>query len=75
MNRHRRPGRHARENSTDLELGTVRFCPRCDEEWPFDNEFWRVSARRDRPGQAITCRACVREDRRVCADRRKRRAA
>lgn len=27
---------------TDSELGIVRRCPGCDEEWPFDAEFWHL---------------------------------
>lgn len=26
----------------DDELGLVRTCPRCLEEWPFDAEFWHM---------------------------------
>lgn len=34
----------------DDELGPVRMCPRCGEEWPDDEEFWLDD-------RAI-CRAC-----------------
>ena len=52
---------------TDPELGTVRRCARCREEWPLDETFWyaRKTPRKDR-GPAgnewyTYCRACENE--------------
>ncbi len=50
----------------DPELGPVRWCRRCDEAWPFDEEFWYLE-----PGRpnAVHCRACKAEDARRFAVR------
>lgn len=37
----------------DPELGVVRRCPGCAEEWPEDEDFWR-------PRKPL-CRACLYE--------------
>lgn len=37
----------------DPELGVVRLCGRCEEEWPDDDEFWL--------GGVEMCRACYAE--------------
>ena len=39
----------------DPELGTVRLCRGCGEEWPVDGEFWFF----DRDGRVLgRCKAC-----------------
>ena len=59
----------------DPELGTLRYCRRCDEWWPMDAEFWVIEVRPAgmrntsrgheyrlrRDVQGYTCRACRRE--------------
>lgn len=40
----------------DEELGLVRLCRGCDEEWPKDKEFWYM--RPDGVNVASLCRAC-----------------
>lgn len=50
---------------TDPETGSERYCPRCDEWWPFDEEFWVSIA------TGAHCRACKRRaDRLYAAERR-----
>jgi hypothetical protein len=39
----------------DPVLGPIRFCDKCNEWWPDDNEFW--------PADRIGCRACKAEGR------------
>lgn len=42
-------------NREDPELGRVRLCRKCSEEWPLDTEFWYF----DRRGYVMGyCRAC-----------------
>lgn len=49
----------------DAELGAVRYCPRCDEEWPLDAEFWHWrKASREGRGPIALCRCCLQENRR-----------
>lgn len=48
----------------DPELGTVRLCPRCDEWWPLDVEFW-YRQRRNADGFGPWCKACVEDGKRV----------
>ena len=49
----------------DEELGTVRLCTRCEEEWPKDAEFWYFSA----DGKVLGhCRACWAERKRMAKD-------
>lgn len=38
----------------DPELGRVRYCSRCREWWPRDEEFWYF----DQRGILSYCRAC-----------------
>ena len=46
----------------DQELGRVRLCRTCGEEWPLDKEFFYL----DRRGKALPpCRACWAERRRA----------
>lgn len=37
------------------ELGTERYCRRCHEWWPEDDEFWNGVG-----GRYVKCRACAR---------------
>jgi hypothetical protein len=42
----------------DPELGVVRLCGACGEEWPFDSEFWHITdGRLDKrwPRRCIAC--------------------
>jgi hypothetical protein len=45
----------------DPELGRVRLCGRCQEEWPRDREFWFFKANGNVLGY---CKACWSERRR-----------
>ena len=45
----------------DPELGLVRLCGRCQEEWPRDREFWFFKADGNVLGY---CKACWSERRR-----------
>lgn len=46
----------------DDELGTVRLCTRCREEWPKDAEFYYFTA----GGKVLGhCKACWAEQRRI----------
>ena len=59
----------------DPELGTLRYCRRCDEWWPMDAEFWVIQVRPvgmpntsrghrytlKSPVTGYACRACRRE--------------
>lgn len=43
----------------DPELGTVRWCDRCNEWWPKDDEFWYFGKSGQRAGQILNpCIAC-----------------
>lgn len=42
----------------DPELGTVRRCTRCGEEWPLDEEFYYYQVRHGRRVSSAWCRAC-----------------
>lgn len=44
----------------DPELGPTRRCPRCEEYWPLDAEFW-VRDRGRADGFGPYCRACTAE--------------
>ncbi len=46
----------------DPELGAVRLCNRCGEEWPRDGEFWYFDAKGKVMGH---CKACWSERRRI----------
>ena len=37
----------------DPDLGTLRYCARCDEWWPDDAEFWYISRHRR---ECLACR-------------------
>jgi len=70
---------------TDPDLGTVRYCRRCDDWWPMDAEFFAVQVRpvgmrntsRGRsyalrtPCTVYTCLACRREQQRIYARERR----
>lgn len=71
--------------ATDDDLGTVRYCRRCDEWWPQDAEFWVIQVRHagivntSRGRQYVlrsdvtsyTCRACRREQQTRYANERR----
>lgn len=40
------------------DLGIVRLCRRCGEEWPVDDEFWFFQERRGRRRVLGHCKAC-----------------
>ena len=42
----------------DPELGTVRRCTRCEEEWPLDEEFFYFQVRHGRRVPSAWCIAC-----------------
>ena len=42
------------------DIGVTRYCPRCDEWWPLDAEFWYVIAPRKRaPWREYRCKGCT----------------
>ncbi len=47
----------AAERDTE-DLGWVRLCRRCNEEWPIDEEFWYFQNKRGRRVVMGHCRAC-----------------
>ena len=42
----------------DPELGTLRRCSRCGEEWPQDEEFFYFQVRRGKRVCSSWCKAC-----------------
>jgi hypothetical protein len=42
----------------DPELGLVRMCPECRDEWPFDGEFWHIRDGKLDGNRPARCRAC-----------------
>lgn len=57
----------------DAELGIVRLCPRCNEWWPLDLEFWFSNAGTE-DGFGPCCKACY-EEWRYAKRREQRRVA
>lgn len=45
----------------DPELGRVRLCGSCHEEWPFDGEFWHMRDGDLNPAWPARCIACCAE--------------
>jgi hypothetical protein len=45
----------------DEELGLQKHCPRCDDWWPADAEFFYSHKRRGRVELDTWCRACWQE--------------
>ena len=44
----------------DPELGPVKWCPRCEDHWPYDAEFWFFEQRRG--GSVVArCKGCWQE--------------
>lgn len=56
----------------DPELGPVRLCPGCGEEWPFDDTFWHIDGDGLAKAWPSRCRACCLE---YFAERRRIRQA
>lgn len=52
----------------DPELGLVRLCGSCGEEWPFDAEFWHMRDGKLHPAWLPRCIACCQE---YAAERRR----
>jgi hypothetical protein len=40
------------------DLGIVRLCRKCEEEWPVDDEFWFFQVRRGKRHVMGYCKAC-----------------
>jgi hypothetical protein len=53
----------------DPELGTVRVCPKCLEEWPLDAEFWHMRGAELSPAWPSWCIACCAESGSRCGRR------
>lgn len=45
----------------DPELGRVRHCTGCGEDWPFDAEFWHIDGERLSGNWPSRCIACCSE--------------
>jgi hypothetical protein len=79
------PARRASIVDEDPDLGPVRYCARCDEWWPQDDEFWIIQVRPSGMRNtsrghvyalrsdvtSYTCRACRREQQTAYARRRR----